>query len=556
MWCLLFASTTFAFDTTSHSKFTRQDTLRGSNGRGRSWWDVQHYSLSFSIDTATKSIKGSNTILAKIIDTPADSLQLDLQEPLELDSIIMNGNKLTFSREGNVWWIKYPFSNLSVNDSIELQVFYHGKPRIAKLPPWDGGFIWTKDKNGNPWIAVACQGLGASSWWPCKDYQGDEPDEGMNFSIEELKLGDASVVSNGRGEMTYFSCHVGSNDDYTTEKSYIFRISNPINTYDLTFYIGHYSSWSFDFEEYSDTIMGEKGKLDLSFYALRYNEKKARKHFEVTKQMLHCFEYWMGPYPFYEDGYKLVEAPYLGMEHQSAIGYGNEYKMGYRGSDRSGSGVGMLFDFIIVHESGHEWFGNSITAQDIADNWIHEGFTTYTEALFAECAFGKEKAFQYTIGEWKNIRNDKNVIGPYGVNEDGSTDRYDKGSAVIHMIRMIMNDDEKFRQLLRGLNKDFYHKIVTSAQIEQYINEFAKYNFTPLFNQYLRTTKIPKLEWYIKDKQLYFRFTDVVEEFSLPIEIKAGKKKETIHPTVDWQNIKWKEGFGIEFSENFLIQIK
>jgi aminopeptidase N len=300
--------------------------------------------------------------------------------------------------------------------------------------------------------------------------------------------------------------------------------------------------------------MGEKGKLDLSFHALRNNEAKARKQFAVTKQMLHCFEYWMGPYPFYEDGYKLVEAPYLGMEHQSAVAYGNQYKMGYKGSDRSGTGVGLLFDFIIVHESGHEWFGNNITAQDFADNWLHEGFTTYTEALFTECAFGKEKAFEYTIGEWKNIRNDKPVIGKYGVHDGGSSDKYDKGSAVVHMVRMIMNDDEQFRQLLRGLNKDFYHQIVTSAQVEEYINKFAAYNFTPLFNQYLRGTDIPTLDWYVKKDQLHYRFKNVVEGFSLPVEITSGKVKERLVVTGDWQSIKWKKGFDVSFQKGFLIK--
>ena len=262
----------------------------------------------------------------------------------------------------------------------------------------------------------------------------------------------------------------------------------------------------------------------------------------------------MGPYPFYEDGYKLVEAPYLGMEHQSAVAYGNQYKMGYLGMDRSGTGVGLLFDFIIVHESGHEWFGNNITAQDVADNWLHEGFTTYTEALFAECAFGKEKAFAYTMGKWNLINNDKPVIGVYGVHEDGSGDMYNKGSAVVHMIRMVMNDDEQFRQLLRGLNRDFYHKIVTSAQVEEYINKFAGYDFTPLFNQYLRGTDIPRLDWYVKKDRLHYRFKNVVEGFSLPLEITSGAVKERIVVTGDWQSIKWKKGFDVSFQKGFLIK--
>jgi aminopeptidase N len=263
----------------------------------------------------------------------------------------------------------------------------------------------------------------------------------------------------------------------------------------------------------------------------------------------------MGPYPFYEDGYKLVEAPFLGMEHQSAVAYGNQYKMGYLGQDRSGTGVGSLFDFIIVHESGHEWFGNNITAADVADNWLHEGFTTYTEALFAECAFGKEKAFAYTRGEWKNIRNDVPVIGAYGVQDDGSSDKYDKGAAVVHMIRVMMNDDEKFRQLLRGLNKDFYHKIVTSKQVEDYIIKFTGLDLKAFFDQYLRSTQIPKLEWYIKKKELFYRFTNTIPGFSLSLPVYTNKKSETLRVTSEWQSISWRKGgYNISVSPDFLIK--
>ncbi|HTM67535.1 MAG TPA: M1 family metallopeptidase, partial [Flavipsychrobacter sp.] len=536
MWCLLSASTTFAFD--------RQDTLRGSNGRGRYWWDVQHYSLSVSFDTANQRIHGSNTIRAKTTHQPVDSLQLDPQELMFLDSVVMNDKQLDFVKDGNVWWIKYPFSRLDTGTDFQFTAYYHGKPRTAVKPPWDGGFIWTKDSLSYPWIAVACQGLGASVWWPCKDYQGDEPDSGMNLSFKWHN--GYSCISNGvNGTYTLSDFNREKRDFNIQEINY--EIQNPINTYNATFYIGDYVSWK-------DTLMGEKGKLDLTFCALRYHEKQAREQFKVVKQMLHCYEYWMGPYPFYEDGYKLVEAPYLGMEHQSAIAYGNKYQMGYLGLDRSRTGVGMLFDYIIVHESGHEWFGNNITAQDIADNWLHEGFTTYAEALFVQCAFGKEKAFEFTRGEWNNIDNDRPIIGQYGVNNEGSSDEYDKGAAILHMIRQIMDDDEQFRQLLRGLNRDFYHKIVTSAAIEAYISQFAHYNFTPLFNQYLRTTDIPKLEWHIKKKELYFRFTNVVDGFTLPIKINAGKKTATIHPTSEWQSIKWKRGFGTKVANEFLIR--
>ncbi len=544
---LLLANTLFAF--------TRQDTLRGSNGPHRSWVDVQHYELRILIDTATHSLDGSCKITAKIITRPTDSLQLDLQELMFLDSVILDGQQLNFVKEGNVWWIKHPFSKNFTDSAIaqvfELTAYYHGKPPNAKNPPWDGGFIWTKDDEGKPWIAVACQGLGASSWWPCKDYQGDEPDNGMNLNIkvEEVKKVGAPnvrpmvVISNGKADTITLKDPVDGSFSYLTS----FHVTNPINTYDATFYIGDYVGWT-------DTLMGEKGVLPLSFYCLRQHEEKARKQFSVVKQMLHCYEYWLGPYPFYEDGYKLVEAPYLGMEHQSAIAYGNGFKMGYRGMDRSGTGVGLLFDYIIVHESGHEWFGNSITAKDIADNWIHEGFTTYLETLFAECTFGKEKAFQFLEGERQNIDNDKPIIGKYGVQDDGSSDKYDKGASLIQTIRLVMSDDEKFRQLLRGLNQQFYHQTVTSSMIEAYINQKSGIDFTPIFNQYLRTVTIPKLEYYLEKKRLFYRFTNVVDGFSLPIVFKTGKRATTVSVSSEWQDVKWKRGFGISVSDAFLIQ--
>lgn len=532
LWYLLLANTTFAY--------TRQDSLRGGNGPGRNWWDVESYQLKIALDTANRSIEGSIIIKAKVIEIPSDSIQIDLQEPLEITDVHFNThNVVSVKREGNVYWVLGPFKDLKIGDEANLEIKYKGTPRIAKLPPWDGGLIWTKDSTGKPWIAVACQGLGASAWWPCKDYQGDEPDKGMRITFYK-SLPNCIIISNG--------VEIALPADTVLNPPYFnWEVKNPINTYNTTFYLGDYINWN-------DTLIGEKGKLDLSFYALRYNEAKARKHFAVTKQMLHCFEYWMGPYPFYEDGYKLVEAPFLGMEHQSAVAYGNEYKMGYRGNDRSGTGVGLLFDFIIVHESGHEWFGNNITAKDIADNWIHEGFTTYTEALFAECAFGKEKAFAYTRGEWKNIRNDKPVIGDYGVHNDGSGDKYDKGSAVVHMIRMMINNDEKFRQLLRGLNKDFYHKTVTEQEFEEYIIKFTGLPLKPFFDQYLRTARIPAIEWYIKKRQLHYRFTNVVTDFSIPLEVSGGRIKQLIRPSSEWQSISWKKGgYNVSFSEDFLV---
>ncbi len=522
MWYLLMANTTFAY--------THADTLRGSNGPGRNWWDVQHYTLSVAFNIEERSIWGNVGMQFSITQTPHDSLQVDLQSPMVLDSVVLDGKTLDVVRDSNVWWVKYPFHNLAKGSNKELHMFYHGTPVVAKRPPWDGGFIWSKDTLGKPWIAVACQGLGASVWWPCKDAQWDEPDNGADINIDAPK--ELDIVSNGR------ELRRGS-----------WKVQNPINNYNITFYIGDYVHWS-------DTLMGEKGQLDIDYYALRQNEEKARKQFEIVKPMLHCFEYWMGPYPFYEDGYKLVEAPYLGMEHQSAIAYGNEYKMGYKGRDLSNTGVGLLFDFIIVHESGHEWFGNNITAGDIADNWIHEGITTYSETLFTECALGKDKALEYILGEMREINNERPIVGDYGVNNEGYGDMYNKGAALIHTIRVLMNDDEKFRQLLRGLNKDFYHQIVTTQQVEKYINEKSGIDVTPIFNQYLHTTDIPTLEYYMKGTKFYYHFANAVPGFTLPMMISSGEYSSAIQPSPEWKHISWDQGYNMSFSKDFLINIK
>jgi len=543
VWYLLSANTTLAY--------THADTLRGSNGRGRSWWKVQKYSLEVQFDFATKTITGENKIDFSIVNTPIDSMQIDLQDPLRItkvtlifadgchDKIFVNID--SFKKDGNVWWIKYPFHNLKTTYAQSLEITYEGEPRIAVNPPWDGGFSWSKDSNGNPWVAVSCQGLGASIWWPCKDAQWDEPDSGMNIKL--IAPARWSAISNGR-EL--------SEELLATDHSFKiseWQVKNPINNYDATFYIGDYIHWH-------DTLMGEKGMLDLDFWALRNHEEQAKKQFAVVKQMIHCYEYWLGPYPFYEDGYKLVEAPYLGMEHQSAIAYGNQYKMGYLGYDRSMTGYGMKFDYIIIHESGHEWFGNSITAKDIADNWIHEGITTFDESLFAECIMGKEKAQAYCRGEWHNIQNDKPIIGDYGVNDEGSEDMYDKGAAIMYMIRQMTNDDEKFRLMMRGLSKEFYHQVVTTKQVEDFISAHTGLDLHAFFNQYLRTTKIPELEYAIIDKELSYRFNNVVEGFTLPIAARSGNRNITLNPTTGWQKLKWKGGNNIKFSKDLLITVK
>ena len=539
----------------ANSQFTHQDTLRGSNGPGRDWWDVMAYEIDVTPDFNTKSIKGAGRITFKATKQPTDGLmQIDLQQPLIIDKVFLDGKEISkVNREGNVYWINFEKKkfNISVNDGMEqvykLSIHYHGNPVVAKRPPWDGGWIFTKDAKGRPWMSVACQGLGASVWYPCKDFQGDEPDKG---AIMFITAPDTLIaVANGKAGVSKLEKLAPKGNTST------WQVVNPINNYNIIPYIGKYVNWT-------ETYEGEKGKLDCSYWVLDYDLEKAKEQFKQVPLMLKAFEYWFGPYPFYEDGYKLIEAPHLGMEHQSAVAYGNGFKNGYRGKDLSGSaaGWGLKWDFIIVHESGHEWFANNITTIDIADMWVHEGFTNYSETLFTEYYYGKEAGSDYCIGTRKLTQNDKPIIGPYGVNQEGSSDMYYKGGNMLHTIRQVINDDEKFRAILRGLNSKFYHSVVTTKQIESYMSEQSGKDLSKIFDQYLRTTMIPTLEYKISKNSISYRWANCVEEFSMPIKVDLGSDEEIwINPTTKWQEQKmadWFKGTTFVPNRNFYINVK
>ncbi|MGN6401887.1 MAG: M1 family metallopeptidase, partial [Flavisolibacter sp.] len=432
-----------------------------------------------------------------------------------------------------VWHV--PLPKAAVNSVQSITIAYHGNPKVAVHAPWDGGWIFTRDARGHQWMSVACQGLGASVWYPCKDHQSDEPDNGASLTINVPD----SLVAVGNGRLKN---KVSSNGTI----SYTWAVTSPINNYNIIPYIGKYVSWS-------DTLMGEKGKLDLNYWVLDYELEKAKKQFEQVKLMLRAFEYWFGPYPFYEDGYKLVQAPHLGMEHQSAVAYGNRFENGYLGRDLSGTGWGLKWDYIIVHESGHEWFANNITTKDIADMWVHEGFTDYSETLFTEYYYGKQAADEYLQGLRKNIANDKPIIGPYGVNQEGSGDMYYKGANLIHTIRQIINDDEKFRQILRGLNKDFYHQTVTSKQVEDYISQKSGKDLSKVFDQYLRTPQIPVLKLKADGDKIKFQWSNCIDGFNMPVKLTNG---QWIHPTTSEQKIKLegKDFSNVAVDKNFYIK--
>jgi aminopeptidase N len=494
--------------------FTRQDTLRGSITPERAWWDLTYYHLDIKVNPDEKYISGKNTIHYKVLKQDS-VLQVDLQPPLKLTKAIQNGKQLKIRHDGNAHFIQLKeLQNL--NDIKNLEVFYEGHPKEALNPPWDGGISWKKDINGNHFIASSCQGLGASVWWPCKDHMYDEVDSMLVSVNVPSKL---INVSNGR---------LRSVEQIEDTKTYSWIVKSPINNYGISINIGDYAN-------FSEVYNGMAGNLDLEYYVLKHNLEKAKEHFKEVPKTLEAFEHWFGQYPFYKDSYKLVEAPFLGLEHQSSIAYGNQFKMGYDGNDRSGNGWGSKFDYIIVHESGHEWFANNITNIDIADMWIHESFTTYSENLYVEYHYGKEAAAHYVIGIRARIANDKPIIGYYEVNKEGSIDMYYKGANMLHTLRQLIEDDEKWRQILRKMNIKFYHQTVNTQQIEGFLSHETGIDLTAFFNQYLRTTKIPTLEYTIEKKKLKYRWTNIVDDFDMPILIKINEEEQWLFPNFEWK---------------------
>lgn len=498
----------------SAQNFTRADTLRGSITPERAWWDVVFYDLYVVPNPNDSTLRGVNTITYKVTK-PGLVMQIDLQEPLEIDRVLQDGKSLPFTRDGNVFFIGLEGIQMP-GMTKEIRIEYSGMPVVARRAPWEGGLVWARDNQQRPWIATACQGIGASVWWPLKDHQSDEPDS-MRIS---LRVPDGLIgVSNGRLR----------DRRPQSDGTEIFEwfVANPINSYGVTMNVAHYA-------QFTDSYDGEEGKLDLDYWVLDYNLEKAKTHFEVVKPMMKAFEHWFGPYPFYEDSFKLIETPFVGMEHQSGVAYGNRYLFGYTGRDLSGSGWGMKWDFMIIHESGHEWFGNSITTADIADMWVHEGFTHYSETLFTEYTYGKEGGDAYLQGIRRNIQNDKPIIGQYGLNNKGSGDMYYKGAAMIHTIRQVMDDDERFRSMLRDLNKRYFKKTTTSKQVEAFISEYAGMDLSSVFDQYLRTTKVPVLEYRWTNQGLEARWNNTVPLFDLPVKVSTGTEWVRIRPGADW----------------------
>ncbi len=526
-------------------EYTRADSLRGGLCHARTCYDVTFYDLKVKIDTATQSISGTNRIVFKAIED-FKTMQIDLFANLNIVSIKQNGEAVKYRREFNAVFVDLnDFMKRGLNGEIEVR--YNGKPIIAKRAPWDGGFTWTQDKNGKPWIAVSCEGMGASCWWPCKDYLGDEPD---SMSIWCDVPDGLRCISNGT--------EMESREEKDTTTSFHWFVHYPINNYNVTLSIGDYVQFS---EEY---VADDNSKLALDYYVMRYNLDKAKLQFTQVKPMLKCYEKYLGKYPFWKDGYALVETPYLGMEHQSAIAYGNKYLTGYAGNDYSG--MGLDFDYIIIHESAHEWWGNSVSCKDIADMWIHESFGTYTESIYVECMFGHDTAIQYINKKKNHIGNKKPMVGVYGVNEEGDGDMYSKGALFINTLRSIVNDDEKWWSIIKGMcDTSFKMKNVSYENVAMYFCRKTGKDLLPVFEQYLKFPKIPVFEYKLKklkkgEFELSYRWAVDAKDFKMPVFVSTIENpKQVLKGTNEFQTttVKLKKETDFKVNEDLMyIEVK
>ena len=493
------------------------DSVRGADNANRSWWDAAFYDLHVRVNPADSSFAGWNTIGYRAL-RPGRTMQLDLQAPLVLDSVVQGGTRLELRRDGDAYLAEVP-APARPGVLASVTAFYHGQPGRGR-PARSSGVVWAQDSMGAPWIGTSDQLIGASVWWPLKDFPGDEPDsQRIALTVPDSLVG----VANGRLRGTTRNADGGT--------TYEWSVANPINSYGVALNAGRYG-------HFSDTVRGEAGPLTLDFWPLAAHLDTARVVWQQARPMLACFEHWFGPYPWYADGYKLIEAPYLGMEHQSGIAYGNRFLPGYLGRDLSGTGLGLEWDYIVIHESAHEWFGNSISTSEPGDLWIHEAFATYAEGLYTECRHDRAAGATYLIGLRQGIRNTGPIAGPRGVAGWYNSDMYFKGANVLHTIRQLVNDDARWLAILRGLGATFGHRTVTGAEIEGYIARESGLDLARVFEQYLTTPMVPVLEYRVEGGALSYRWADVVPGFAMPVKVTiAGQGERWLRPTEAWQRL-------------------
>lgn len=519
--------------------YTRGDSLRGGQRIERDCFDLFYYNLAVRLNIIEKSITGSNEIHFSMLKS-SKVIQLDLFENMSIDSIVFEDTILDYKRDFDAVFISFP-RELNIGEKHKLFFYYHGNPIIARMPPWDGGFTWSKDKDGKDWIGVSCQGKGASLWWPTKEDYRDEPDS-MRIHCTVPK--DLIAVCNGTPESSTMEAN---------ETTYHWKVSYPINNYNVTLNVANYIHWN-------DWYVSSDGdSLSLDYYVLPYNLNAAKKQFEQVKPMLSCYEKFLGKYPFYKDGYALVETPYLGMEHQGAIAYGNKFRNGYLGMDRSGQN--LEFDYIIIHETGHEWWGNSVSAQDLADMWIHESFCTYSEAIYVECIWGYDAAIKYVNALRASVSNSSPIIGVYGLNKEGNGDMYVKGMLFLNTLRHVVNNDSIWWEIIYAMAADkFYHRTTNYDEVVSFFNEKSGMDLTTLFNQYVKKKDIPVLKYSLKkckkEVELSLRWETQTPNFTMPVEFVSEGEEFRVEVGAKEKKLKLKSD-NIEFNtEKFYFDLK
>jgi aminopeptidase N len=492
---------------------THANILRGEYGPYRANNDLLYYHLNVHVDPEKKFLSGKNSIRFKMLQD-GTRIQLDLQEPLKVDKILLGETPLKYERDSGAVFVDFT-ETLRAGRQYTIDFYYSGNPVSTGR---FGGITFQKDPAGRTWVNTACEGQGASIWWPNKDQWRDEV-EGMEISVEIPNgLVDAS---NGK-----FVSKTDLGDGYTR---WDWAVHYPINNYDVSLNIGAY-------EHFSDKL----GDLPLDFYALPEDLEKAKSQFAQAKGMLEAYQHYFGEYPFKKDGYKLIQAPYSGMEHQSAVTYGNRFINGYGGRDWTGVGISPKFDFIIIHESAHEWFGNAITAADRSDMWIHEAWATYLEALYVEYRWGKEDGLKYLNGYKTKVRNLKPIVAQRSVNQAPPEDQYFKGALFINTLRSMVNDDKKWLAFLHDFFQHFKYRNVMTEDVVQYFNEKLGMNLTPVFDEYLRHTALPVLELKFDEAAgaVSYRWKADETAFAMPVRVGASDHWEIVKPTAEWQTMK------------------
>ena len=490
---------------------TPRAKLLGELTAPRTCYDVTFYELNIDIDLDDRMIAGYVDFYAWAVNEFTE-LQFDLAKNMVLDEVNYKGRSLTYTREEDAVFVTFPA--VQAGRQFQFRVTYHGEPAQAKKPPWDGGFVWEKDKAGRDFVGVACEGDGARLWWPCKDHPTEEPD---SMAINITVPSDIMCVANGR---------LREKVETDVKTTYKWFVTKPINNYNVSVNIANYTV-------IADTIHSVTGIQPATYYVLDYNEAVAREHFKEARAMMRSLEKFFGPFPFWEDGYKLVETPYLGMEHQTAVAYGNDFKTYERGIRT----IYGYMDYIILHETAHEWWGNNITACDGADVWLHEGFAMYSEVLYVEDQLGYPMSIHYLLERRRGIQNRRAIVGPRGEYYWGFEDAYNKGAWILHTLRSVLDDDTMFFGILKGFQQEFASQIVCTEDLIGYINNVTGQDFKPFFDQYIFDRRPPTLEYSLTKDKLLYRYTGILPEFSMPVNVLVNKDEVRLQPSMATQTL-------------------